>query len=72
MAVDDLDRAIAFYDALFGAPPALRKPGCVKWVLEDPPVNFTVSLGDNSSQQMAGEGAAATDTTPSRGKRSTA
>lgn len=72
MAVDDLDRAIAFYAALFGAPPALRRPGCVKWVLDDPPVNFTVSLSENAGQQTAAEDPAATDATPSRRERSTA
>jgi len=47
MAVDDLDRAIAFYATLFGVPPTVRRPDYVKWMLEDPPVNFAVSQRDN-------------------------
>ena len=39
MAVDDLDRAIAFYAALFDVPPTERKPDGAEWVLENPPVN---------------------------------
>jgi|SRR3954469_14878996 catechol 2,3-dioxygenase-like lactoylglutathione lyase family enzyme len=47
MAVDDLDRAIAFYATLFGVPPTVRRPDYVKWMLDDPPVNFAVSQRDD-------------------------
>ncbi len=36
--VPDLDRAIAFYEELFGQQPAKRKPGYAKFELADPPV----------------------------------
>jgi catechol 2,3-dioxygenase-like lactoylglutathione lyase family enzyme len=36
--VPDLDRAIAFYEQLFGQGPAKRKPGYAKFELADPPV----------------------------------
>ena len=36
--VPDLDRAIAFYEQLFGQAPAKRKPGYAKFELADPPV----------------------------------
>jgi catechol 2,3-dioxygenase-like lactoylglutathione lyase family enzyme len=36
--VPDLDRAIAFYEQLFGQEPAKRKPGYAKFELADPPV----------------------------------
>jgi catechol 2,3-dioxygenase-like lactoylglutathione lyase family enzyme len=44
MSVDDLERATEFYAGLFGAPPTERRADCAKWVLENPPVNFTVVL----------------------------
>ncbi len=36
--VPDLDRAIVFYEHLFGLGPAKRKPGYAKFELADPPV----------------------------------
>ena len=36
--VPDLDRAVAFYEQLFGQAPAKRKPGYAKFELADPPV----------------------------------
>ena len=36
--VPDLDRAVAFYEELFGRQPAKRKPGYAKFELSDPPV----------------------------------
>lgn len=44
LGVTDLDASIHFYSGLFGAPPTLRKPDYARWVLEDPRVNFAVSL----------------------------
>ena len=43
IAVDDLDRNIAFYNALFGAEPAVTKADYAKWELSDPAVNFAIS-----------------------------
>jgi catechol 2,3-dioxygenase-like lactoylglutathione lyase family enzyme len=36
--VPDLDRAVGFYEQLFGQAPAKRKPGYAKFELSDPPV----------------------------------
>jgi catechol 2,3-dioxygenase-like lactoylglutathione lyase family enzyme len=36
--VPNLDRAVAFYQELFGQQPAKRKPGYAKFELADPPV----------------------------------
>jgi catechol 2,3-dioxygenase-like lactoylglutathione lyase family enzyme len=36
--VPDLDRAVAFYEELFGQEPAKRKPGYAKFELANPPV----------------------------------
>ena len=41
--VDDLDRSIAFYSALFGAEPDVAKPDYAKWMRDDPRVNFAIS-----------------------------
>lgn len=43
IAVDDLDRNIHFYSALFAAEPTVRKDDYAKWQLEDPRVNFAIS-----------------------------
>jgi catechol 2,3-dioxygenase-like lactoylglutathione lyase family enzyme len=44
VAVDDLPRSLAFNTALFAAPPAVVKPDYAKWMLEDPRVNFAISV----------------------------
>jgi catechol 2,3-dioxygenase-like lactoylglutathione lyase family enzyme len=43
VAVEDLQRSIGFYSALFAAEPAVVKPDYAKWMLEDPRVNFAIS-----------------------------
>jgi len=43
VAVDDLERSIGFYSALFAARPAVVKPDYAKWMLDDPRVNFAIS-----------------------------
>jgi catechol 2,3-dioxygenase-like lactoylglutathione lyase family enzyme len=43
VAVDDLDKSIGFYSALFDAEPAVVKADYAKWMLEDPRVNFAIS-----------------------------
>ena len=43
IAVQDLDRSIAFYETLFGAPPSVVEPDYAKWMLEDPRVNLAIS-----------------------------
>ena len=43
IAVTDLPQSIAFYSALFGAPPSVVKPDYAKWMLDDPRVNFAIS-----------------------------
>lgn len=45
VGVANLDRSIAFYTALFGAPPRTVKADYAKWLLDDPRVNFAISLG---------------------------
>ena len=43
--VPDVDRAVAFYDELFGQQPAKRKPGYAKFELADPPVALALQQG---------------------------
>jgi len=46
VVVDNLDQSIRFYSALFAAKPAVLKPDYAKWMLEDPKVNFAISIHD--------------------------
>ena len=43
VSVDDLDRSIGFYSALFAARPSVIKPDYARWMLDDPQVNFAIS-----------------------------
>jgi hypothetical protein len=43
VAVDDLQRSIGFYSALFAAQPSVTKSDYAKWMLDDPRVNFAIS-----------------------------
>lgn len=43
VAVDDLARAIPFYETLFATAPSVVKNDYAKWMLDDPRVNFAIS-----------------------------
>ena len=43
ISVENLERSIAFYTALFGAPATVAKPDYAKWQLDNPRVNFAIS-----------------------------
>jgi catechol 2,3-dioxygenase-like lactoylglutathione lyase family enzyme len=43
MHVNDLNKNIAFYSAMFGVQPARKEADYAKWMLLDPPVNFAIS-----------------------------
>ena len=49
VAVPDLDRSIRFYSTMFGAQPSVVKPDYAKWMLEDPRVNFAISVRGNTA-----------------------
>ena len=51
IGVDNIDQSIAFYQALFNAPPTVVKSDYAKWMLEDPKVNFAIS---NKEMQQSG------------------
>jgi len=43
VAVDDLEKSVHFYKALFGVEPTVSKDDYAKWMLDDPRVSFAVS-----------------------------
>jgi catechol 2,3-dioxygenase-like lactoylglutathione lyase family enzyme len=43
VSVDDLAQSTRFYSTLFAAEPTVVKDDYVKWMLEDPRVNFAIS-----------------------------
>ena len=44
VAVDDLSESIRFYHTLFGVEPSVRESDYAKWMLDDPRVNFAISV----------------------------
>jgi catechol 2,3-dioxygenase-like lactoylglutathione lyase family enzyme len=46
--VQDLDHSVRFYANLFGAQPSVLKPDYAKWMLDDPRVNFAISVRDRA------------------------
>jgi len=49
LKVKDLDESIAFYTALFDAKPTVIKSNYAKWMLEDPRINFAISINPAQS-----------------------
>lgn len=50
VGVTDLDASIAFYTHLFGAEPAVTKADYAKWMLEDPRINFAISMREGATK----------------------
>ena len=46
--VKDLDASIRFYSNLFATSPAVVKTDYAKWMLDDPRVNFAISVRDRA------------------------
>ncbi len=44
VSVEDLGTSIGFYSTLFGQGPSVTKPDYAKWMLDDPKVNFAISM----------------------------
>ena len=44
VSVDNLDKSINFYNSLFGEAPTIIKHDYAKWMLNDPLVNFAISM----------------------------
>ncbi|MGA8389755.1 MAG: ArsI/CadI family heavy metal resistance metalloenzyme [Pseudolabrys sp.] len=43
VSVDNIEKAVGFYSALFATKPAVVKHDYAKWMLDDPHVNFAIS-----------------------------
>ena len=48
LTVSDVERAIPFYSALFGAEPEKVMPGYAKFSVVEPALNFTLNQGERS------------------------
>jgi hypothetical protein len=44
VSVADLNESVGFYSTLFAAPPSVLKSDYAKWMLDDPRVNFAISV----------------------------
>ena len=44
VSVDNLQQSIGFYSVLFGAQPSVVRSDYAKWMLDDPRVNFAISV----------------------------
>lgn len=61
VGVTDLEASIAFYTHLFGAEPSVAKPDYAKWMLEDPRINFAISMRDGAAKGIEHVGLQAED-----------
>jgi catechol 2,3-dioxygenase-like lactoylglutathione lyase family enzyme len=50
ISVDDLDQSVRFYSTLFAAEPTVVKTDYAKWMLDDPRVNFAISMGQHANR----------------------
>ena len=50
VGVTDIDRSVAFYSSLFGARPSVVKGDYAKWMLEDPRINFAISMREDATK----------------------
>ena len=48
LTVCDVERAIPFYEALFGVAAQKIKPGYAKFSIPDPALNFTLNAGERT------------------------
>ena len=48
VGVTDIDASVAFYTHRFGAEPSVVKADYAKWMLEDPRINFAISMRDGA------------------------
>ena len=50
VGVTDIDKSVTFYSSLFGTEPAVVKSDYAKWMLEDPRINFVISMRDEAAK----------------------
>src|SRR5271165_3668415 len=63
LSVDDLAQSTRFYSTLFAAAPTVVKDDYVKWILDDPRVNFAISTGAGRAAGISHLGIQAEDET---------
>ena len=61
VGVTDIDKSITFYSSLFGAKPTVVKPDYAKWMLNDPRINFAISMRDGTAKGIEHVGLQAED-----------
>lgn len=44
VSVEDIEQSIRFYSTLFAARPVVSNPDYAKWMVEDPRMNFAISM----------------------------
>ena len=52
MQVDDIEASVRFYNTLFAEEPTVLKQDYAKWMLDDPRVNFSISLRCDSPDRI--------------------
>lgn len=50
VGVADIDKSVAFYSSLFGAEPSVVKADYAKWMLDDPRINFAISMREDAAK----------------------
>jgi catechol 2,3-dioxygenase-like lactoylglutathione lyase family enzyme len=50
VGVADLDRSVRFYSTIFAAEPSVLKDDYAKWLLDEPRVNFAISVGQHATK----------------------
>ena len=50
VGVTDIDKSVAFYSSLFGAEPSVVKADYAKWMLDNPRINFAISMREDASK----------------------
>lgn len=50
VGVSDIASSIAFYARLFGAEPTVTKSDYAKWMLDDPRINFAISMREDGTR----------------------
>ena len=51
--VNNVDRSVKFYRAMFGIEPVKWKPGYAKFDIDEPPLNLALNYSDNITDQGA-------------------
>jgi len=46
IGVNELSESIGFYSTIFGSKPTIEREGYAKWKLDEPKINFAISLRD--------------------------